>query len=163
MAEFKKGREWGIPDISIFRRLSSELLDEVELKKVEEKRGWMNLSSITQAYGYSKLAHRCYLASDTLDALWKFIEYAERVGIGLLYIDPLNPDKIEELLSPPKSEPSRASLYEHLARVFDLVNCCFCGIWFKGVWRNKKEGIVGTKWIKRNRAFPGTPDVYLSV
>jgi len=85
MAEVKKGRGWGIPDISIVRSLSSDLLDEIELITVEVKRDWMNLSSITQAYGYSKLAHRCYLAADTLDDLRKFIEHAERVGIGLLY------------------------------------------------------------------------------
>ncbi len=163
MAEVKKGREWGMPDISVVRSLSSELLDEIELITVEVKRGWMNLSSITQTYGYSKLAHRCYLAADTSDELRKFHEHAERVGIGLLYIDPSNPEQIEELLNPPKSEPSRASLYEHLDRVFDLANCCFCGVWFKGVWRNKKEGIGGTKMIKRKRAFPGTSKIMLSV
>ena len=163
MAEVKKGREWGMPDISIVRSLSSESLDEMELITVEVKRDWMNLSSVTQAYGYSKLAHRCYLAADTLDELRKFKEHAERVGIGLLYITPSNPSKIEELLSPPRSEPSRASLYEHLERVFDLVTCCFCGIWFQGVWRDRKEGIEGTKTIRRRRAIPETSEIYLSV
>jgi len=163
MVEVKKGGKWGMPDISIVRSLSSDLLDEIELITVEVKRDWMNLSSVTQAYGYSKLAHRCYLAADTLNELRKFREHAERVGIGLLHIDPSNPSNIEELLSPPRSEPSRASLYEHLDRVFGLVTCCFCGIWFQGVWRNRKEGIEGTKMIIRRRAIPETSEIYLSV
>lgn len=163
IAAIKRGREWGMPDISIVRSSSSEILDEIELITVEVKRHWMNLSSVTQAYGYSKVAHRCYLAADTLDELRKFMEHSERVGIGLLHIDSSNPNNIEELLSPPRSEPSRVSLYEHLDRAFGLATCCFCGVWFRGVMRNKREGIEGTKMIRRKRAIPGAPEVSLSV
>jgi hypothetical protein len=163
IAEFKKGREWGMPDISIVRTLASSVVDEIELITVEVKRGWVNLSCVTQAYGYSKLAHRCYLASDVLSDLKKFKENAERVGIGLLHIEPSNPEHIEELLSPPRSEPSHASLYEHLDRVFNLERCCFCGVWFTAVGRDKKEGVEGTKFIRRKRAIPAMPEILLSV
>jgi len=160
---FKKGREWGMPDVSVVRTSSSELIDEIELITIEVKRGGANISSLTQAYGYSKLAHRCYLAADEIDELQKLKEHAERVGIGLLSINPGDPGDITELLSPPRSEPSQVSLQEHLARVFDLVACCFCGVWFQGVWQSKKEGVEGTKMIKRKRAIPGAPTLLLSV
>ncbi len=160
---FKKGREWGMPDVSVVRTSSSELVDEIELITIEVKRGGVNISSLTQAYGYSKLAHRCYLAADEIHDLQKLKEHAERVGIGLLSINPKNPGDITELLSPPRSEPSQVSLQEHLARVFDLVPCRVCGVWFKRVWSNKKEGVEGTKMIRRKRAIPGGPTVLLSV
>ena len=148
---FKKGREWGMPDVSVVRTSSSELVDEIELITIEVKRGGANISSLTQAYGYSKLAHRCYLAADEIDELQKLKEHAERVGIGLLSINPKDPSDITELLSPPRSEPSQVSLQEHLARAFDLVHCALCGIWFKRVWGSKKEAVQGTKMLKRNR------------
>lgn len=160
---FKKGREWGMPDVSVVRTSSSELVDEIELITIEVKRGGANISNLTQAYGYSKLGHRCYLAADEIDELQKLKEHAERVGIGLLSINPKDPGDITELLSPPRSEPSQVSLQEHLARVFDLVPCCFCGVWFQGVWQSKKEGVEGTKMMKRKRAIPGAPTLLLSV
>ena len=160
---FKKGREWGMPDVSVVRTSSSELVDEIELITIEVKRGGANISSLTQAYGYSKLAHRCYLAADEISELQKLKEYAERVGVGLLSINPKAPSEITELLSPPRSEPSQVSLQEHLARVFDLVPCRVCGVWFQRAWSNKKQGVEGTKMIKRKRAIPGAPMALLSV
>jgi len=162
IAAFKKGREWGMPDVSVVRT-SSELVDEIELITIEVKRGGANISSLTQAYGYSKLAHRCYLAADEIAELRKLKEHAERVGIGLLSINPKDPSDITELLSPPRSEPSRVSLHDHLARVFDLVPCCLCGVWFQRLWRSKREGVEGTRMIKRKRAIPGVPTILLSV
>jgi len=160
---FKKGREWGMPDVSVVRTSSSELVDEIELITIEVKRGGANISSLTQAYGYSKLAHRCYLAADEIGDLQKLKEHAERVGVGLLSINPEGPSEITELLSPPRSEPSQVSLQEHLARVFDLVPCRVCGVWFQRAWSSKKQGVEGTKMIKRKRAIPGAPTVLLSV
>jgi len=163
LTEFKKGREWGMPDVSVVKSSSSELIDEIELITVEVKRGVVNTSSLTQAYGYSKLAHRCYLAADIKDALHKLKEQAERVGVGLLLINPEAPSNIEEILSPPRSEPSQISLHEHVARVFDLVRCSICGVWFQRMWGSKKEDVQGTKMLKRNRAIPGAPIILLSV
>lgn len=163
IAEFRKGREWGMPDVSVVRSSSSALVDEIELITVEVKRGGVDISSLTQAYGYSKLAHRCYLAADATDKLQTLKEHAERVGIGLLAIDPKAPRNITELLSPPRSDPSPVSLQEHLARVFYLVRCCICGVWFQGKWRNKKQGVEGTKTLKRKRIIPGPPELELSV
>lgn len=163
IAAFKKGREWGMPDVSVVRTSSSELVDEIELITIEIKRGGANISSLTQAYGYSKLAHRCYLAADDIAELRKLKEHAERVGIGILSINPHNPNDITELLSPPRSEPSQVSLHDHLARVFNLVPCCLCGVWFKRKWRSIKEGVEGTRMIKRKRAIPGAPTILLSV
>lgn len=158
-AEFKQGNKWGRPDVSVVRGSSSEELDELELITVEVKRGGATVNDLSQAYRYSKLAHRCYLASDDERALLKLREHAERIGVGLMGINPENPNDIRELLNPPRSEPSTISLHEHLANVFDLVPCCLCGVWFQRVWRSKKEGIQGTTCIVRKRVTGG-PDVW---
>jgi len=163
IAALRKGREWGVPDVSVVRASSSWLVDEIELITVEVKRWGVAVSSLTQAYGYSKLAHRCYLAADATDKLQKLKEHAERVGIGLLAIDPKDPGNITELLSPPRSEPSTVSLQEHLERVFGLVRCCICGVWFQAEWRNKKQRVEGTKILKRKRVIPSAPELELPV
>lgn len=155
LAEFRKGKEWGMPDVSIVRGSSSELVDELELITIEVKRGWANISDLSQAYRYSKLAHRCYLAADVKDDLLKLREHAEKMGVGLLAINLENPSDIAELLSPPRSEPSAVTLHEHLATVFDLVTCCLCGVWFRRVWGSKKENIQGTTAIIRSRVTGG--------
>jgi len=43
------------------------------------------------------------------------------------------------------------------------VRCFLCGVWFKRVWGSKKEGVRGTKMLKRNRSIPGAPTVLVSV
>lgn len=158
-AQFRKGKEWGVPDVSIVRGSSSEELDELELITVEVKRGTATVSDLSQAYRYSKLAHRCYLASDEVDDLKSLKEHAEKIGVGLLTINPHDPNDIKELLSPPLSEPSTISLYEHLANAFNLVTCCLCGVWFERKWTNKKENVEGTTCIVRARVTGG-PDVW---
>jgi len=157
-AQFRKGREWGIPDVSIVRGSSSVESDELELITVEVKRGGATVSDLSQAYRYSKLAHRCYLASDSESDLVKLREQAERMGVGLMAIDSKDPNQIRELLGPPRSEPSPISLQEHLANAFDLVPCCLCGVWFERIYASKKESIQGTTCIVRKRATGG-PDV----
>jgi hypothetical protein len=131
LAVFKKGHEWGMPDVSVVKGSSSLYLDDIELITVEVKRGNATPYDLMQAYGYSKLAHRCYLASDIEAKLGPLREQAEKIGIGLLLIDPKKPDDIKELLSPPRSEPSTTSLQDHLARAFNLVSCTLCGTYFK--------------------------------
>lgn len=158
-AQFRKGREWGIPDVSIVRGSSSEELDELELVTVEVKRGGASVSDLSQAYRYSKLAHRCYLASDAENDLLKLREQAERMGVGLMMINSRDPNDIKEILGPPRSEPSTISLHQHLANAFDLVTCCLCGVWFERIWANKKESIQGTTCIVRKRATGG-PEVW---
>jgi len=154
-AQFRKGKEWGIPDISIVRGSSSPESDELELVTVEVKRGGATVSDLSQAYRYSKLAHRCYLASDSESGLVELREQAERMGVGLMAINPRDPNDIKELLGPPRSEPSTISLHDHLANVFDLVTCCLCGVWFERIYENKKENIQGTTCIVRKRATGG--------
>jgi hypothetical protein len=158
-AQFRKGREWGIPDVSVVRGSSSAELDELELVTVEVKRGGATVSDLSQAYRYSKLAHRCYLASDSESDLVELREHAERMGVGLMVINSRDPNDIKELLGPPRSEPSTISLHEHLANAFDLVTCCLCGVWFERIYANKKENIQGTTCIVRKRATGG-PDVW---
>jgi len=155
VTEFRKGKEWGMPDVSIVRFSVSELMDELELITVEVKRGSANVSSLTQAYGYSKLAHRCYLAADNRSDLSKLKEQAEMIGIGLLAVDPKDAANVTELLSPPRSEPNQVSLVKHVAEVFDLVRCALCGVWFKRVWGRKKDGVRGTTVVKRRRVVGG--------
>lgn len=158
-AQFRKGREWGIPDVSIVRGSSSEESDELEFVAVEVKRGGATISDLSQAYRYSKLAHRCYLASDSESDLLKLREQAERMGVGLMVINPRDPNDIKESLGPPRSEPSAISLYEHLANAFDLVTCCLCGVWFERTYARKKDNIRGTTCIVRKRATGG-PEVW---
>ena len=158
-AQFRKGKEWGIPDVSIVRGSTSVESDELELVTVEVKRGGATVSDLSQAYRYSKLAHRCYLASDSESDLLGLREHAERMGVGLMAISPKAPNDIKELLSPPRSEPSTISLHEHLANAFDLVTCCLCGVWFERTYASKKDNIQGTTCIVRKRATGG-PDVW---
>jgi len=122
----QKGR-LGIPDISAVRWVESRYIDEVELITTEVKRGRLSVNHLNQAYGYSKRAHRCYLASDDARKLKEFRGQAERLGIGLLYIDP-ETRTVTEKLSAPRSEPSVEPLMNHLADVFNLVQCAFCSV-----------------------------------
>ena len=156
VTHFRKGREWGMPDVSIARSLTSHLVDEVELITVEVKRGNATISDLTQAYGYSKLGHRCYLASDDLQKLQRLREQAEKIGIGLLEIrsDLLGKQPIQqcitEVLSPPKSEPDLTSFLSHMEHVFNLVSCLLCSTWFE-----RKAGV--TKYVERRKEFPKNP------
>ena len=98
-------------------------------------------------------------ASDRENDLLKLQEQAERMGVGLIMINPRDPNDIKEILAPPRSEPSTISLHQHLANAFDLVTCCLCGTWFERIWASKKEGIQGTTFIVRKRATGG-PEVW---
>jgi len=154
LTEIQKGKQFGMPDVSAVRWMTSKFIDDIELITTEVKRGRLGIGSLTQAYGYSKLAHRCYLASDDTDKLEEFRNQAERIGIGLLYINPDSPKKITEMLSSPRSEPSVASLQSHLAQVFNLVQCAWCGVFFR-----RKKGV--TCVIERQRAAPVDPPLPL--
>ena len=144
LTEPQKGR-LGIPDVSAIRLVESKYIDEIELITTEVKRGRLGVGHLNQAYGYSKRAHRCYLASDDERKLEEYRGQAERLGIGLLYINPKTL-KITEKLSAPRSEPSTEPLMNHIAEVFNLVQCAFCNVFFR---RDKDTPVM-----KRPRALP---------
>lgn len=141
-----KAKEWGMPDVSVLRAPTSDFTENVELITIEVKRGVASTYDLLQAYGYSKLAHRCYLASDSKEKLMKLKLRAESIGVGLLWIE--NKKKIVELLSSARSDPIESSLLEHLAHTFDVVRCYLCDMFFQ---RAKGK----TRYIKMKHMISG--------
>jgi hypothetical protein len=110
-------------DIVGIRDVGGRYSHEIEVVAVEVKnRKRTRLRYVTQALGYSKFAHRCYLAMPARYGEEE-VRYARQMGVGLLQI---GGKKIREVLSAETKIPTETEL-TGLLRRFGFVKCIFCG------------------------------------
>ena len=86
----------------------------------------MKFSDVTQAYGYSAIAHRVYLAHTApIDDEWE--RFLRRLGLGFLEIQGVKKGVIERVPST-YFNPNEANLLEFLTSL-RIFKCCICGVY----------------------------------
>lgn len=136
-------RHLGFADVVGIRDTGGKNSPEFELIGVEIKRDTSSIGKkLGQTLGYSLFTHRCYLAVPTkFDT--KHIEFANRLGVGLIEISHKEDIKCYEILTAQRHEPYESLVYRLMEKSLKLSCCDYCGIVFslenKSWTRNIKD------------------------
>lgn len=126
----------GYADVVGIRDIGGKNSPEIEIIAVEVKHTPSKIGKkLGQTLGYSLFSHRCYLAIPTKFET-KHIEFANRLGVGLIEINKKEGMSCREILTAQKHEPYESLMYTLMSRGLKLKRCEFCGIIFS--FENKK-------------------------
>ena len=111
-------------DVAGVRNIGSLYADDLEVVcKNEEK---VTFIQVAQAYGYTLVANRVYLASTAvLDREWD--HFFRRSGLGFLHIAGTT-SKITEIVPSSSFSPNQAN-YVRFLRAMWIVQCSICGVY----------------------------------
>lgn len=114
-------------DVAGVRNIGSKYADSIEVTCVEVKdSASVKFSDVTQAFGYSAIAHRVYLAHTApLDENWE--RFLRRLGLGFLEIEGMRKGVIERVPSN-HFNPNEANLLEFLRSLW-IFKCSICGVY----------------------------------
>lgn len=112
-----------IADVIGIRNVGTELVDDIEILVAEVRdKDRITLRDLQDARGYSRIAHRCYLAS-TAEPTKENQRHAERLGVGLIQISGVH--RFSEILPSQRFEPSKEALLELLDNLW-VAKCTIC-------------------------------------
>jgi hypothetical protein len=158
---YLKGKGYLITDVRKGRKAQADVVgvkdsghrysNEIEVVAVEVKdREKVRDRYITQALGYSRYAHKCYLAMPaTYDE--EVIADAKERGVGLLEI---RGNKVREVLPADFKHPKESELIWFLRKSLGLVRCAICGCIFE---------LGKTTGITRRNAFGNKKRLYICI
>jgi len=143
-------------DVAGVKNVGNKLVDVIEVVAVEVKdEDLITQKHMQQAFGYSSIAHKCYLAT-TGEIKEDDKANAARMGIGLLQLT----DKEslpKEVLSPQLKQPNEASMLDFLDTL-SISQCTLCRCYFFNCsWKDEDQRLTSYKRLRRSRQF----DVYL--
>jgi len=126
-------------DVAGVKNLGTRQADSIEVACVEVKdSASVRFSDVAQAYGYTAVANRVYLANRAdLDTYWE--RFLSRIGLGYLQVQGIK-EPVTEKVPSAYFKPDEASNLEFLRSLW-IVKCAYCGVYFPiGVtWKGESK------------------------